>query len=1138
MKYYQRTRNTRISSGLPHSTTANNQIGSRRRPLVAAAVVLASVTLANAASAQNAVWINSGNGSSPTPLTWSLADNWQGGATPEAVSFYPADFSTLDITGDRTVTLSGPGSAAGLIFGDTDVSSAGSWTLYSADPANVLTLTGYNGGTNTIVVNPLGTGKNATISANLNVTGGLLSKQGNGTLVLSGSTKLNSNQLEVTNGGTLLIKGATTDASRVFVRGTSTLILDTGAALTSGVNNGGNYLSIGVDGKRDILADDGVTVVGTTPADDVTAIMRGNATWTHTGGDFNVSDNTGSRGTLTLEGTASLSSTGTIYVSKQADTVASLTIKDSSSVSTNGNLVVGMRAGSNGSLVQNGGSLSVAGETWIGNEAGGNGTFTKTAGTMTANNWFVVGRFGSTGVFDFSGGTLTKSNGGQMLIADGGGSVGTMNMSGTANLTVNNGLWVGQNGGNGTLNMSGGTISSNDWMIIGRQTGTGVFNFSGGTVNSNGGQAFVIADKADSDGTNPTTGTLNMSGTAELNMTREFWVGNGVNSTGTLNMKGGTVRINNWVAIGRGGGTGIFNMEGGSFLKESGDGQSFIVGTGGGTGTLNQTGGTMTLTSGQVWIGEGATGTWNMSGGSLKSGNLIVGRNGGSTATLNLSGNAQVNTGFFSVGQFDTVKGNVTIAENATLNVARILVGDAGTAQGTVTQTGGTVTEVDGDTAENRIGNNVGTTGTYNLQGGKLLITKNNLQIGASGIGTFNQSGGEAAAGTYPSIGRYAGGVGTMNLSGGKFSQVGENGNFIVGEEGTGTLNVSGTGLLEITGRGPNGGGGLVIGLVAAAPEIPGIPADGDIPAVPAVPAVPGGNGTVNLDGGTIRTDFVEARFGKAQLNLNGGTLQAGKDQFEFFPGFTPDNTNADLELKAGGVILDTQGFSVATSANLDGVGGVTKKGSGSLILWGNNTYTGTTKINEGTLVLAGSIAGSVAVGSGATFDAATYLPEFVLAGGNTLSGSGTVLGKVRLQNGARIAPGDITAGKLTLQTGLALNDTGGNTLEFGLGTVSDLLAIVGGTFLGNHTGVTTISISDAGGFGEGVYTLMTWSGSTAQDVDLSDFQLNLLPNGLSGSLQLGTDSLQLTVIPEPNTAAVLAMTSVGVLGFRRRRRG
>lgn len=1135
MKYYQRTRNTLISSGLPHST-ANNQIGSRRRPLVAAAVVLASVSLSNAAFAQNAVWINPG-GTASDPLIWSTPGNWLEGATPEGVFFYPADFSTLNITGDRTVTLNSPGSAAGLIFGDTDVSSAGSWTLESTDQSvNVLTLTGNNGGTNTIVVNPLGTGKTATISANLNVTGGLLSKQGNGTLVLAGSTKLNSNQLEITNGGTLLIKGATTDASRVFVRGTSTLILDTGATLTSGVNNGGNYLSIGVEGKKTIFADDGTTVVSETPADNVTAIMRGNATWTHTGGDFNVSDNTGSRGTLTLEGTASLSSTGTIYVSKQADTVASLTIKDNSSVSTNGNLVVGMRAGSNGTLVQNGGSLNVAEETWIGNEAGGNGTFTKTAGTMTANNWFVVGRFGSTGVFDFSGGTLTKSNGGQMLIADGGGSVGTMNMSGTASLIANNGLWVGQNGGNGTLNMSGGTISSNDWMIIGRQTGTGVFNFSGGTVNSNGGQAFVIADKADSDGTNPTTGTLNMSGTAELNMTREFWVGNGVNSNGTLNMKGGTVRINNWVAIGRNGATGVFNMEGGAFFKESGDGQSFIVGTGGGTGTLNQTGGTMTLTSGQVWIGEGATGTWNMSGGSLKSGNLIVGRNGGLTATLNLSGNAKVDTGFFSVGQFDTVKGNVTVTENATLNVARILVGDAGTAQGTVTQTGGIVTEVDGDAAENRIGNNVGTTGTYNLQGGTLSITKNNLQIGASGIGTFNQTGGTASAGTYPSIGRFAGGVGTMNLSGGTFTQVGTNGNFIVGEEGTGTLNVSGTGVLAITGGGDTGGG-LVIGLAAATPEIPGIPADGDIPAVPAVPAVPGGNGTVNLDGGTIRTDFIDARAGKAQLNLNGGTLQAGKDQYEFFRGFTPENTNADLELKAGGVILDTQGFNVATSANLDGVGGLTKKGSGILTLWGANTYTGTTKISEGTLVLAGSIAGSVAVGSGATLDTATFLPEFVLAGGNTLSGSGTVLGKVRLQNGARIAPGDITAGKLTLQTGLELNNTGGNTLEFGLGTVSDLLAIVGGTFLGNHTGVTTISISDAGGFGEGVYTLMTWSGSTAQDVDLTDFQLNLLPNGLSGSLQLGTDSLQLTVIPEPNTAALLAMTSVGVLGFRRRRR-
>ncbi|CDH26469.1 autotransporter domain-containing protein [Xenorhabdus bovienii] len=79
-------------------------------------------------------------------------------------------------------------------------------------------------------------------------------------------------------------------------------------------------------------------------------------------------------------------------------------------------------------------------------------------------------------------------------------------------------------------------------------------------------------------------------------------------------------------------------------------------------------------------------------------------------------------------------------------------------------------------------------------------------------------------------------------------------------------------------------------------------------------------------------------------------------------------------------------------SNDISGHGGLTKTGSGALLLTGASTYSGTTWVNQGLLLVNGSITSDVTVQSDAT-----------------LSGKGTV-GSLTAYNGANIAPGNTDA--------------------------------------------------------------------------------------------------------------------------------
>ena len=827
-----------------------------------------------------------------------------------------------------------------------------------------------------------------------------------------------------------------------------------------------------------------------------------------TAGALNIT-NSGLGGSVTLTGINAYTGATNIGVGAVLALTGDGSIASSNGVSDDGTFDISGTDG--GTSIQSlGGTGIVAlgdqtltvtqGHDSFGGAIDGAGELVVTGGTQT-----LAGVNSYTGGTTVSGGTLALSDAGTLGAEVGSTTVngGTLDLGGTSQTQAA----LQQTGGiitNGTINvgtygLTGGGLAVEgivnaatsfalvngevDGSLVGTGTlnktsdGTvvlaGVNNYTGGTV-VDGGTLTVsgVGTLGVTEGTTTVNGgTLDLGGTkqaqAALNQAGGI-VTNGTINVGSYGLTGGNLALDgivnaatsfalvNGAVDGSLGGTGTLN--------KTGDGTVVLAGINNYTGGTVVEGGTLAVTgAGTLGVAEGTT--------TVNGGALDLGTTTQAQAVLNQTGGIVTN-GTINVGTYGLTDG--TLAVDGIVNAATSFALVNGEVDGSLVGTGTLNKTGDGTVVLAGLNNYTGGTivdggtlaitgaGTFGVTEGTTAVNGGALDLGGTtqAQAALTQAGGVITSGTIN--------VATYGLTGGTLAFDGivnaatsfdlVNGAVDGSLVGTGTLNKTGDGTVVLAGVNNYTGGTVV---------------DGGTLAVTGAGTLGVTEGTTTVNGGTL--DLGTTTQAQVALNQTGGVVSNGTVNVGTY-GLTGGTLAVD------GIVNAATAFTVATGqvdGILTGTGALDKVGGGTVVLLGNNSYSGGTTISGGTLALQGSLSSDVIVLNGAS-----------------IAGGGDIAANLIVEQGGTLAGG--TGGSLSADN-ITLND--GAIIEASLGSASP-----GQPFVARNDLVLdgTINVTAQPGFGVGVYHIFNYGGVLTDNGlaigttpgNLADYQLQTVIPG------------------------------------------
>jgi hypothetical protein len=736
-----------------------------------------------------------------------------------------------------------------------------------------------------------------------------------------------------------------------------------------------------------------------------------------------------------------------------------------------------LAAGAVNTLVS--GSAS-AQDNWIGGTSDWNNSVNWDSGIPTSgDNVDIVNTDTSTPtvMYDSTDPTVTLSS---LSVNNSGGGMDTLALQSNGVLLSANSETIGNSGAAAVVQTAG--VNYAGALNVDYD---GSYNLSGSGTLSVAGSEFVdfAATFTQSGGDNTMGGSLLLSSQA--------------GSSGTYALSGGTLAVGFGEFIADVG-TASFTQTGGSNSASvveigfgAGASASYTLACGAtlsvisaegigysGSGSFVQTGGMNTAAMIYVATNAGAMGYYCQSGGVLLSGRQYVG-DGGSGAFVQSGGTNTLQGGAsLYLGYLAGATGSYTLSNTAALIVTGsefVGYGSNGGAYGNFTQTCGS-NSISGNLA---LATNAASSGSYTLQAGTLALTGGSSveDIGESGTGTFTQSGG---LNNFGGAGEY---VGVLNKSSGTYNQTG----------GVNGLLGSASNLCLGYDAGASGTYNLSGGMLTAANIYVG-----------GTPTLPGGTGVLNITGnGQLSTPGALVIYGTtgSAVQISGGSITAG--QVTVNGAFDQSAGSAQIGRFAGtGTVTITGGQTdLSAGSGASQVGGLNISGTGRLDIANNNLVinygSGTDPISAIVSYLSSGYDGGAWTGYGLFSSTAEANAPLVSVGYLDSTDPGGMPNQILVKCAM---PGDVNLDGTVNFTDLLVvaqhfNTTGndwahGNFVyrADGLVNFSDLLAVAQNF---NHT----------------------------------------LPVGLAAQIQPETVEL-----PEPGSAALVAIPLAGMLARRRRK--